>query len=387
MKSLKRILSLFICAAITLSLSATAFARDKVNIRLDNAYIWGDVSPEIKNDRTMVPIRMVSERLGADVAWDAAERKITLTRAGVTVVMTLDSTSAYVDGKHIVMDVAPYIKDDRTMIPLRYVSEFFGQIVSWDSKESCAYIDEDKSVVGDSNLEAWALAMGSYLSYSNGGSPKLFGMSRRGSIESISSNPSLKYWVEIVRFKLSDGWSIYNREDLVTTILRMTYAGHNTSFLTKAEQINALTEAQYKSVLANATGVNAYMIPQTKAISEKWGERGILCWDLFRMGNLVQWGYVAGYISYAEALALIEPAADLLKEYFSSWDEAIENYLDGYSWWSRTDMTGKDIWTEPRGIKYQKILSSYPDLFDDAMFTSDIIPVPGLKSYDILGSL
>lgn len=56
------------------------------------------------------------------------------------------------------------------------------------------------------------------------------------------------------------------------------------------------------------------------------------------MANLAQWGYVAGYVTYEESLALVEPAAQMAAETFTSWDEFYLNYLDGYNWWARNDV-------------------------------------------------
>lgn len=88
----------------------------------------------------------------------------------------------------------------------------------------------------------------------------------------------------------------------------MTFYGHNAAFLADAAMIKSLSPSEYQTILKNAQGMDAYMFPYTKELSKKWGDRGILCWDLFRMSNLVQWGYLAGYITYPEALALLEPA-------------------------------------------------------------------------------
>lgn len=109
------------------------------------------------------------------------------------------------------------------------------------------------------------------------------------------------YTYEWARYMLENGWSIHDRAELIETVCAMTVAGHNASFLHDVNMISSMTDAQYRALLSQATGMDAYMFPYTKALGEKWGERGILCWDLFRMSNLVQWGYVAGYLTYPEA--------------------------------------------------------------------------------------
>lgn len=72
----------------------------------------------------MIPIRTLAEHLGADVEWVQETSQVVMTRAGVQVIMTLNQTTATVDGKAIQMDVAPYAADGRTLIPARYVAEF-----------------------------------------------------------------------------------------------------------------------------------------------------------------------------------------------------------------------------------------------------------------------
>ena len=89
----------------------------------------------------------------------------------------------------------------------------------------------------------------------------------------------------------------------------------------------------------------------------------------------------------AEALALLEPAATLLRENFKSWDEAFENYLDGYNWWAREDVGTKDPWTVTRGPYVKKLMQNYSELFDDAMFKKSITGVPGVTAESLLASV
>lgn len=364
----------------------------RVKLYLDGQSILrtDEVPPEIKDGRTMIPIRALAERLGADVGWDQASKQVTLTRAGVTIIMTVDSKTAYVNGKPVDMDVAPYIKDGRTLIPARYMAEFFGQKVEWDGANRQVDVTEDKSAAGGSNLEAWALPMGAMLAYINRGDYNVFGLYNRSQLTALLSNgevPLPGSDVEMVlpyvrcRKILSDSWDINSREELIRTVCSMTFRGHNEDFMETAAEIQALPTAQYDQFVASG-GVNAYMFPYTRQLSEKWGDRGILCWDLFRMSNLVQWGYVAGYITYPEALALLEPAVVLLSGNFSSWDEAYENYLDGYNWWARNDVLGEDIWKTGRGFIY-RLISDSP-IFNDDLFKTGVTPVPGLSAQQLL---
>jgi uncharacterized protein YbbC (DUF1343 family) len=84
------------------------------------------------NDRLIVPLRFVTEALGAGVGWDSASRTVTIMREGDTVLFRIDSSSAVVNGEVKVMDTVPVLKNNRTMVPVRYISEYFGALVDWN---------------------------------------------------------------------------------------------------------------------------------------------------------------------------------------------------------------------------------------------------------------
>lgn len=329
-----------------------------ITVWLDGKELPMDVLPEVKNERTMVPIRAVAEALGADVRWDQATQGITMKRAGTTVVMTLNSTTATVDGMTIEMDVAPYATDGRTLIPARYVAEFFGQNVGWDGNRRQVLITEDKSMAEGSNLEEWAIQMGliygfQYYGVNYGlpdpvGSPIFFGMYGRTAEE-----------IRSTREGLQSNWGVSSREGLISLVQRMTFHGHNDSFQAAVADADSLSEEEMAFLLAISSETDKYMWPYTKEISQRWGEKGILAWDLSRMGAMVQWGYTAGYITYAEALELIEPAARLTLETFSDWREFYLNYLDGYNWWARND-----VYTARKEFE-AKLRNAYGDIPED----------------------
>ena len=101
-----------------------------------------DVAPYIKNDRTYVPMRYMGETLGAEVVWDDAARTVTLTKGDTTVVFTIGSTTYTVNGEAKTADVAPEITNDRTMLPARFVAEAFGAVVGWDAATQTVLIQK-----------------------------------------------------------------------------------------------------------------------------------------------------------------------------------------------------------------------------------------------------
>lgn len=348
-------------------MSAAGRADGRIAIEVDGETLRMDVAPEVRNQRTMVPLRAVAEALGADVEWIPESEQILLKRAGTRVVMTLNSTDALVNEEKAEMDVAPYATEGRTMLPARYVAEFLGQRVEWNGRKQLVIIEEEKSVAGGSNLEAWALSMGAMLTRVNGGDPARFGLYQRSADRAGTCRRVLG----------SNAWNISNRDTLIYTLLSMTTEEHGSAFREMAE--DARLRAEGGTAVSEASGSwPSYMWEYTAYLDEKWGPRGLLAWDLFRISNLVQWGYTAGYISYEEALTLLEPAAVKLSESFSSWDEAYENYLDGYHWWERSDARGQDIWQTERGKLYQgmKADPKLDGLFDDSLFETGVIPLP-----------
>lgn len=363
-----------------------------IQLFLDDYLLETDVPAVITNGRTMIPIRAVAEALGADVGWEETTRQVTLTRAGTTIVMTIDSTTAMVNNVPTEMDVAPYILGGRTLLPVRYVAEFFGQKVEWEESTRRVFISEDKSAAGNSNLEDWAIHMGmiygSRTYMDRYGQSGLYGKAIRFGIYDRTT-----YMIEGNREGLTNNWGVSKREDVFRLVPSMTYHGHNDDFQEAAAVANNLTDEDFTALIAMSGATDKYMWPYTKEISERWGDKGILAWDLSRMGAMVQWGYNAGYLTYEEALELIEPAARLTQETFSSWHEFYLNYLDGYSWWARNNIyTARETYEEelkaecggtlpetyetwmalPRAEDYQRII----DFLDDSLFETGVIGLP-----------
>lgn len=94
-------------------------------VLVDEQAIINDVAPVIRNDRTLVPIRVITEALGGQVAWNEAAKEVTLTVNGKEIKMTI--------GKVLEKyGVAPVIIGGRTFVPVRFVADELGAVTTWD---------------------------------------------------------------------------------------------------------------------------------------------------------------------------------------------------------------------------------------------------------------
>ena len=92
-----------------------------------------DAEPFIdKNNRTLVPIRVISESLGCEVIWNSKNKKIQIRGLEKEIELTVGEKTASVNGKTITFDTTAEIHNNRTYVPLRFVSEALGAKVDWD---------------------------------------------------------------------------------------------------------------------------------------------------------------------------------------------------------------------------------------------------------------
>jgi hypothetical protein len=105
-------------------------------IRIDGEFIQiptDEQQPVIVNGRTLVPLRVVMETLGFNVEWDAPTQTVSLEKTGYCVIFKINNNDMLVNNSTISLDIPAQIMSDRTMVPLRAISEATGMIVLWDS--------------------------------------------------------------------------------------------------------------------------------------------------------------------------------------------------------------------------------------------------------------
>jgi N-acetylmuramoyl-L-alanine amidase len=136
----KKLIAALSAAALMTAGASAALADDEITVNLDGKAIPFDVAPIIENDRTLVPLRAIFEALGAQVDWDGTTQTVISVKGDRTCVFQIANSNMFVTttiGQNAsvetkTLDVPAKIKDDRTLIPLRAVSEAYSCNVDWD---------------------------------------------------------------------------------------------------------------------------------------------------------------------------------------------------------------------------------------------------------------
>jgi len=102
------------------------------NALINNETSSLEAAPVIKNGRTMVPLRFIGEAFGAEFTYDSVFKIIDINFGSDKIKMQIGKDVAFVNDKEVALDVAPYIVNGRTLVPIRFISETFGAEVVWD---------------------------------------------------------------------------------------------------------------------------------------------------------------------------------------------------------------------------------------------------------------
>lgn len=128
------LLLIFVLGLQTAGMTAQAAGQKEIAIFLDGNRLESDVSPYIlpKVNVTMVPLRVISEGLGASVLWSQATRTVTIQKSDSVISMTSGRQQATVDNAVVGLDASVELKQGRVMVPIRFVSENLGIRVNWN---------------------------------------------------------------------------------------------------------------------------------------------------------------------------------------------------------------------------------------------------------------
>ncbi|WP_139491936.1 N-acetylmuramoyl-L-alanine amidase [Brevibacillus dissolubilis] len=107
---------------------------ETVHMMIEGKRVESDVPPLIQNGRTLVPVRVIAEGLGAEVGWEPETQTAKIVREKQEVVLTLGKKQAWVNGQAVKLDSNPLLQDGRMLLPLRFVGEALGMTIGWDSQ-------------------------------------------------------------------------------------------------------------------------------------------------------------------------------------------------------------------------------------------------------------
>lgn len=127
---MKKLVASFMFIVVVLIASIPTYAASN-KIIVDGTTINSDVAPETKNNRTMVPLRVIGENLGLTVDW--SNSVVTLTKNKMKVTLTTKSNKAVIDGKEVKLDTKPYLKNNRVFVPLRFIAETFNSDIDYNN--------------------------------------------------------------------------------------------------------------------------------------------------------------------------------------------------------------------------------------------------------------
>ncbi len=144
---MKKLISIVLMLAMLVPAAAIA-ADDEIKVLLDGERIEFDVQPIIENDCTLVPIRVIAEKFGAEVVWKSPN--ILMIKENEIIMLSIGSKAMAIDVFDAVsLDTPPIIVNDRTLVPLRAISEAFDCDVQWDEKTRTVSITSSITVTSE----------------------------------------------------------------------------------------------------------------------------------------------------------------------------------------------------------------------------------------------
>ena len=154
MKTKKMFEKIFIISIVLIfCFSLTAFGEtNNVTVYVDNQKVEFDVNPFIENGRTLVPLRGVFEKLGANVDWNKNILEVVIKDENNEIEMLLGNGKVMVNGEIKDIDVPTKMISSRTFAPLRFISENLGHDVRWDGSTNSVYITKNDSVPAVRNM-------------------------------------------------------------------------------------------------------------------------------------------------------------------------------------------------------------------------------------------
>lgn len=138
------ILLKLICIVLTLTfvMTGVALAQEKpITVLIDGEKVEFDAQPKMVNDRVMVPLRAIFERLDAEVLWDPLFERVFINyNENDEIIMYINEEVVFKNGIQVHLDSPAFISESRTYVPLRFIAESLNQSVEWSDSTYTVYI-------------------------------------------------------------------------------------------------------------------------------------------------------------------------------------------------------------------------------------------------------
>ena len=141
MSSIKRSIALVLLVALIAISGSGVFADNGIKLVIDGKEITEGAKPVVISGVTLLPLRLVSEKLGGVVTWNADAKRATINTAAFEVVFNVDEKKYSVNGAFKTLEVAAQIVDGTVMIPIRAFGDAITARVAYDSKNRVAKVD------------------------------------------------------------------------------------------------------------------------------------------------------------------------------------------------------------------------------------------------------
>ncbi|MCX7745351.1 MAG: copper amine oxidase N-terminal domain-containing protein [Clostridia bacterium] len=138
LSSMILILALFNLAPI---FQQQVYAQNEITVNYNGKQLEFDAKPYVKQGKTLVPFRKILEAFGAEISWDKEEQIITAKKNTTEIYLRIGIQYGYVNGSKVSLDVPPEISGGRTFVPLRFISENLGAEVKWNGLNKTASIE------------------------------------------------------------------------------------------------------------------------------------------------------------------------------------------------------------------------------------------------------
>lgn len=136
------LVSLLMLSIIPLQVSA----QEHIPVWIDGQKVNFTNNPIIKNRTTLVEFRPIFEQFNLQISWNGKSQTVTGTNKELTIQLTIGSNAVLVNGAQQELLVAPIIINNRTLVPIRFVSESTGRLVDWDPKTKSIHISKGAQI-------------------------------------------------------------------------------------------------------------------------------------------------------------------------------------------------------------------------------------------------